>query len=67
MKFLNMVWVESTAVGRMEHSIPMAEIMGRATVREHLPRQEMSCTLTIRFIVSTSFASFDCIVPEQLV
>ena len=64
--FWGVEWVESTAVGRMEHSTPMAEIIGRATVREHLPKQEMSCRLTIRFIVSTSFASFDCIVPEQL-
>ena len=41
-KFWNRVWVDRTAVGRMEHSTPMAEMMGRATVREHLPRQEIS-------------------------
>ena len=57
-KFWNMVWVESTAVGTMEHSTPMAEIMGRATVKEHLPRQEISWMLTMRFINGTSFACF---------
>lgn len=41
------VWVESTAVGRPEHSIPAAEMMGSATVREHLPTHEMSCTASI--------------------
>ena len=41
-KFWNMVCVDSTAVGTMEHSTPMAEMMGSATVREHLPRQEIS-------------------------
>ena len=36
------VWVESTAVGTTQVSTPMAEMMGRATVREHFPRQEIS-------------------------
>ena len=36
------VWVERTAVGTTQVSTPMAEMMGRATVREHLPRQEIS-------------------------
>jgi hypothetical protein len=41
-KFLNIVWVESTAVGRITVSTPIEEMMGRATVMEHLPRQEIS-------------------------
>jgi len=36
------VWVESTAEGRMQVSSPQALRMGRATVREHCPTQEMS-------------------------
>ena len=36
------VWVERTAVGITVHSNPVAEIMGNAVVREHLPKQEMS-------------------------
>lgn len=44
------LWVDSTAVGTMAHSTPMAERMGSATVREHFPRQEMSWMLMIRFI-----------------
>ena len=36
------VWVDSTAVGTTQVSTPMAEMMGRATVREHFPRQEIS-------------------------
>ena len=35
------VWVESTAVGRATVSMPAADMMGRATVREHLPKQEI--------------------------
>ena len=49
-KFWNMVWVDSTAVGRMVVSTPMAEMTGRATVMEHLPRQEMSWMVSMRFI-----------------
>ena len=44
------VWVDRTAVGRMLHSTPMALMMGRATVREHFPTQEMSWMLTMRFM-----------------
>ena len=36
------VCVESTAVGSPEHSMPTDEMIGSATVREHLPTQEMS-------------------------
>ena len=36
------VWVDRTAVGSTAHSTPAAEIMGKATVREHFPTQEMS-------------------------
>jgi len=38
----NIVCVESTAVGIIAVSIPIAEIIGSATVREHLPIQEIS-------------------------
>ena len=41
-KFWNMVWVDKTAVGRIAHSTPIAERTGSATVREHLPKQEIS-------------------------
>ena len=41
-KPLNAVCVERTAVGRITVSTPIAEIMGRATVTEHFPRQEIS-------------------------
>ena len=34
--------VDNTAIGTMAVSIPMADIIGSATVREHFPRQEMS-------------------------
>ena len=38
----NPVWVESTAVGSTLVLMPMAERMGSATVRLHLPIQERS-------------------------
>jgi hypothetical protein len=50
-----MVWVDRTAVGRMTVSTPMAEMMGRATVVEHLPRQEISWIVSILFIILFSF------------
>ena len=53
--FLNAVCVDSTAVGKMAASTPIAEIMGNATVSEHLPTQEISCTVTILFILLSSF------------
>ena len=34
--------VDSTAVGMMQVSTPMAEMMGSATVREHFPKQDIS-------------------------
>ena len=36
------VWVERTADGRMQVSMPQADRMGSATVREHWPTQEIS-------------------------
>ena len=42
-KPLNAVCVDKTAVGNTPHSTPHAEIIGSATVREHLPTQEISC------------------------
>ncbi|EFE13469.1 hypothetical protein CLOM621_06623 [Clostridium sp. M62/1] len=45
-----MVWVDNTAVGRIPHSTPIAERMGRATVMEQRPTQEISCNVIIRFI-----------------
>ena len=45
-----MVWVDNTAVGRIPHSTPIAERMGRATVMEQRPTQEISCNVMIRFI-----------------
>jgi len=40
-------------VGMTEHSMPVAEMIGRATVKEHLPTQEMS------WIASTRFCSME--------
>ena len=57
-KFLNMVWVDSTAVGRIAVSTPMAEMMGSATVREHLPMQEISWIVTIRFMMNPQKSFF---------
>ena len=37
-----------TAEGRMAVSCPAADKMGRATVREHWPTQEISCTVKMR-------------------
>lgn len=37
-----MVCVESTAVGRIAASTPMAEIIGSATVKEHFPTHDIS-------------------------
>ena len=36
------VWVERIAVGKMSQVTPDAEMIGRATVREHFPTQEIS-------------------------
>ena len=43
------MWVDNTAVGMTAVSTPQAEMIGKATVREHLPMQEMSWMVTIRF------------------
>lgn len=58
-KPLNAVCVESTAVGRMAASTPIAEMTGSATVSEHFPTHEISCTVMIRFIVF-SFLKNNC-------
>ncbi len=52
-KFLNIVWVESSAVGRITVSEPSAEITGSAMVREHFPRHEISWMVSTRFICRT--------------
>jgi hypothetical protein len=44
--------VDKTAVGKTEVSTPNAEIIGRATVKEHFPTQEMSCIVKILFIIT---------------
>jgi hypothetical protein len=44
--------VESTAVGIHTHSIPEAEIIGEATVKEHLPKPEISLMATSLFCFS---------------
>lgn len=49
-KFEKLVCVDKTAVGTMAVSTPIAEIMGKATVREHFPMQEISCIVIILFI-----------------
>ena len=36
------VWVDKTAEGNMQVSTPQAEMIGKATVNEHWPTQEMS-------------------------
>jgi cytosine/uracil/thiamine/allantoin permease len=43
------VWVESTAVGIQMVSTPAAEIIGNATVSEHLPKPEISLIATSLF------------------
>ena len=50
LKCSNAVWVDSTAVGRIAHSHPKDDIMGKATEAEHFPTQEISCIVTILFI-----------------
>ena len=40
------------------NGVDMAEMTGRATVREHLPRQEMSWTVRMRFMENTSVFLF---------
>jgi hypothetical protein len=39
----------------MQHSQAQAEMMGRATVKEHCPRQEISCTVRILGYMVNSF------------
>ena len=49
-KLLKAVCTDRTAVGTMPHSTPIAEMMGKATVSEHLPTHDMSWMLAIRFM-----------------
>ena len=50
------VWVDSTAVGMPAHSMPAAEIIGNATVSEHLPKQDISwIAATLFCIIKSSF------------
>ena len=51
-KLENAVCVDKTAVGSTEASTPQAEIIGRATVNEHLPTHDISCIVKILFILS---------------
>lgn len=46
----NIVWAESTAVGIMDVSMPIADSTGSAIVWEHLPMQDMSWMLRILFM-----------------
>ena len=46
----NIVWAESTAVGIMDVSMPIADSTGSAIVWEHLPMQDMSWILRILFM-----------------
>ena len=50
-QFLNWVCVESNAVGKAQVSIPKAEIIGIATVSEHLPKQEISWIAATLFCI----------------
>ena len=52
------VCVDSTAVGMTETSMPMAEIIGRATVSEHLPKPEISCIAAALLSLSSVSLAF---------
>ena len=43
------VCVDKTAVGMTVHSRPVADMIGNATVNEHLPKHEMSLIASMRF------------------
>jgi len=53
------------AVGRMSHVTPEAEIMGRATVREHFPTQEMSLTAKTRMNVTSQVFILKLYIPTE--
>jgi hypothetical protein len=55
---LNRVWVLRTAVGRITVSTPMEDSSGRATVREHLPKQEISWMVRILFMFFLLLADY---------
>ena len=50
------VWVDKIAVGITAVSIPAAEIIGNATVKEHLPKHEISCIAAILFCFSINIS-----------
>ena len=52
------VCVDKTVVGTMAHSTPIAEITGKLTVIEHLPKHDMSCIVAILFILLTSLRKY---------
>jgi hypothetical protein len=48
------VCVERIVVGTIQHSTPIADITGSATVIEHFPKHDMSCMVAILFIYLSS-------------
>ena len=50
------VCVEKSAVGIQAHSTPVADTTGRATVSEHFPKPEMSCTAAILLSFGNTFS-----------
>ena len=46
-KLLNIVWFDKSDVGKIWHSTPTLERIGNATVKEHLPTQEISWIVKI--------------------
>ena len=54
------VCVESTAVGRATASAPKAEIIGSATLSEHLPIQDRSFINAARFIPVPFMSVISC-------
>lgn len=57
------VCVEKSAVGMQAHSTPVAETTGSATVSEHFPKPEISCTATILFSLSIALSISDIVAP----
>src|SRR5699024_2824889 len=57
------VWVEKRAVGIQAHSTPVAETTGSATVSEHFPKPEMSCTAAILLSFGSTFSISDIVAP----
>jgi len=64
-KPLNRVCVLSTAVGNITVSIPIDDKSGKATVREHFPKQEMSWIVSIFFMfLFLQFSSGSALSPK---